>query len=93
MPAFVVTPTASLTYGNTEDAEVELTIYDLFGHLVKTMGFAKGAAGGQIFTNTVTWDGANDIGEKVAKGGYLCRIVVKSSEGNVSVIRKIGVIH
>ena len=53
----------------------------------------KGTEGGQIFRNNIEWDGKNDIGDDVAKGGYICRIMVKSSEGVKQVIRKIGVLH
>ena len=82
-----------ITYLLNQDADTTITIYDLLGHLVRTIECTKGTEGGQVFRNNVEWDGKNDIGDEVAKGGYICRIMVRSSEGVKQVIRKIGVLH
>jgi hypothetical protein len=82
-----------ITYILNQDADVTITIYDLLGHLVRTIECPKGTEGGKMFANSVTWDGKNDIGDEVARGGYICRIVVKSNEGIKQAIRKIGVLH
>lgn len=87
------TQKTTITYILNQDADVTITIYDLLGHLVKTVECPKGTEGGKIFTNRIEWDGKNDIGDEVARGGYICRIVVKSTEGVKQAIRKIGVLH
>ena len=45
---------------------------------VKTIGCPPGAEGGKLGANFVPWDGRNDAGAFVAKGGYTARIKVKS---------------
>ena len=83
----------TITYILNQDADVTISIYDLLGHLVKTIDCPKGTEGGKVFTNNVEWDGKNDIGDEVSRGGYICRILVKSDQGAKQVIRKIGLLH
>jgi len=73
---------------------VTVTIFDLMGYLVKEWTFEKGdVRGGIAGDNRVKWDGTNEAGNKVATGGYICRIIVESKEGRKITIRKIAVIH
>ena len=63
---------------------------------VEEVAFPGGSEGGKQGPNTVPpegWDGTNDAGQKVSKGGYLAQIKVGGSKGSTTVIRKIGVIH
>ena len=60
-----------------------ITIYDLFGLPVRSYG--------RVERDEVVWDGRDDDGRYVARGGYIC--VVSTAEGRVAALRKIGVIH
>jgi len=58
--------------------------------------FPGGSPGGKQGANAVPaggWDGTNESGQKVSKGGYLAQIVASGAKGSSTVIRKIGVIH
>ncbi|MEK6646928.1 MAG: hypothetical protein AABY84_09680 [Candidatus Firestonebacteria bacterium] len=83
----------TITYLLNQDADVTIQIYDLLGHLAWTKECPKALEGGQVLLNNIVWDGKNDIGEYVSKGGYICRIVIKSEQGMKQIIRKIGVLH
>jgi flagellar hook assembly protein FlgD len=82
-----------ITYTLNANSDVTITIYDELGYLVKTISCASGNQGGFSGLNFVPWDGRNDAGVLVAKGGYIARIRVKSPGGAATAIRKIGVIH
>ncbi len=83
----------NIVYILNQDAEVTITLYDLLGYLVNSWTFAAGSQGGSKGANRVQWDGSNGSGMKVAKGGYIAQIKVKSDQGVVTAIRKIGIIH
>jgi hypothetical protein len=82
-----------ITYILNADASVTIQIYDALGYLTKTIGCPAGTNGGSAGQNFVDWDGRNDAGVLVSKGGYTARIKVKAPGGTATVIRKIGVIH
>ena len=82
-----------ITYTLNADSSVTIQIYDALGYLTKTIGLPAGSNGGSAGRNFVDWDGRNDAGVLVSKGGYTARIKVKSPGGTATVIRKIGVIH
>ena len=77
----------------TEDSRVSLTLYDLFGRRVQTWNFTPGQEGGRAGANEIFWDGANEAGQKVSKGGYIAEIEVQTPQTTARAIRKIGVIH
>jgi flagellar hook assembly protein FlgD len=96
-----------ITYVLNEDAEVTVSLYDLMGYKVYEWnmkpsdgshqgeeswvnGTGKGAMAG---TNVIVWDGQNQSGNPVSKGGYVAQIVVKSGKGIIKTTRKIGVIR
>ena len=54
---------------------------------------SAGQSGGAAGQNAFMWDGTNEAGQKVSKGGYLAQIEIETPETFVTVIRKIGVIH
>jgi hypothetical protein len=85
--------TTQITYTLNANSDVTIKIYDGLGYLTKTIGCPSGSQGGAAGMNFVPWDGHNDAGISVSKGGYIARIVVKSPGGSATVIRKIGVIH
>ena len=82
-----------ITYILNTDADVTVTIYDALGYQVKTLSCAPGADGCRAGLNFLPWNGRNEAGVQVAKGGYVARIKVKTGGGTATAIRKIGVIH
>jgi len=83
----------NIVYILNQDAEVTITVYDLLGYEVMNWSFSPGQEGGKRGANRVPWDGSNEAGDKVAKGGYIVHIKVKSDRGVVTAIRKVGIIH
>ena len=68
-----------------KEADVRLKIYDLQGHLVKTIELGNKPAGYYLSKErALHWDGRNDSGEKVSSGIYLYQFqagkVVKTSK-------------
>ena len=60
---------------------VKMEIYDLFGNLVykkEVLSGEQGAISGQ--ENTLTWNGRNGKGEKVASGVYI--LCIRAYQGN-----------
>jgi hypothetical protein len=82
-----------ITYTLNANSDVTINIYDALGYLVKSISASAGSQGGMEGMNFVQWDGHNDAGISVSKGGYIARIRVKSPGGEATAIRKIGVIH
>lgn len=82
-----------IVYGLAQDARVTATIFDLLGHRVRAWDFRPGENGARAGDNRIPWDGTNEMGQKVAKGGYIAQIQVETPQTNVTAIRKIGVIH
>ena len=83
----------NIVYILNQDAQVTITLYDLLGYKVYEWTFSPSEEGGRKGANRVPWDGSNEAGQKVAKGGYIAYIKVQSDRGIVTTIRKIGVIH
>ena len=82
-----------IAYQLVNDSKVTVEMYDLLGHKVRGWNFAAGINGGRQGANSFNWDGTNEAGQKVSKGGYIAQLVIESPQGTVTVIRKIGVIH
>ena len=82
-----------ISYTLSQDLPVRITLYDLLGFRVRRWDFSAGQNGGRAGANAFFWDGTNEAGQKVAKGGYLAQIEIETSGTVATVIRKIGVIH
>ena len=82
-----------ISYWLLRDVPVTLTLYDLLGTRVRRWQFSAMENGGRSGSNSLWWDGTNESGQKVAKGGYLAQIEIDLPGTVVTVIRKIGVIH
>jgi hypothetical protein len=65
----------NIQYTLSENAPVQLIIYDITGQEVKRMSFNKGGTGGRAGVNTVSWDGRGLINEVVGNGMYLYKII------------------
>ena len=90
---------AHITYRLGVGGPVTITIYDLFGYKVREWHFTanetfEGNSVSQMGYNLLKWDGTNEMGDKVSKGGYICQIIFESpAKGKIKAIIKIGVIH
>ena len=98
-PFGVNTDETRIEYFLSENADVTLKIYDLFGNLVWSKDIAAGEPGGlgrdqSPHANSVIWDGKNDNGQKVGNGGY---ILIAKAKANGKVVmdkhRKIAVVR
>ncbi|MHB9155661.1 MAG: FlgD immunoglobulin-like domain containing protein [Endomicrobiales bacterium] len=78
----------TIYYTLAEESEVKVKIYDFFGVLVREYPAVRESAG----IRRTFWDGTNEAGDKVAKGGYLCVLQINGGT-KVLAMRKIGVVH
>lgn len=83
----------TISYQLGQDAKVTIDLFDLLGHKVRGWSLAAGSNGGRNGLNNLTWDGTNEAGQKVSKGGYIAQIVIETPQTTATVVRKIGVIH
>jgi len=83
----------TLEYQLSVDARVSLVIYDLLGMKVKGWDLNSGDNGARQGMNRILWDGTNEAGQKVSKGGYIAEIQIETPQTTVTAIRKIGVLH
>jgi flagellar hook assembly protein FlgD len=63
--------TTTIEYSLPQEAGVYVSIYNIFGHRVRTLVNETGNAGHHV----VSWDGRNNAGEPVASGVYFYRLV------------------
>jgi C1A family cysteine protease len=69
----------------TDPAPVELAVYDVSGRLVRVLASGPRPAG----PDTVTWDGRDEAGRRVAAGVYFARL----TQGETSVTSKLALIR
>lgn len=69
-------PSTNIRYALPAAAQVKVEVYDLTGRRVAGLVNNYQAAG----TYNVTWNGVNDLGEKVSSGVYFCHIKAGSFE-------------
>ena len=82
-------PETWIPYRLAEDAFVTLTIYDLSGHVVRTLDVGhRIAAFYENRSKAIYWDGRNEVGEQVASGVYFYNL----STGDYSATRKMLVV-
>ncbi len=79
----------TICYTLSSESEVQAKIYDLLGNLVREYPSKIETAG----IKTVVWDGTDQYGAKVSKGGYILTVEIKSGSESIIATRKIGVIH
>ncbi|MCK4680871.1 carboxypeptidase regulatory-like domain-containing protein, partial [bacterium] len=65
-------PMTSLHFSLPNDSHVDLKIYDVAGHLVRSLVSGSRSAGG----NKVRWNGMDNADRAVASGTYFARLVV-----------------
>ncbi len=71
-------PRTTIAFNLTREGPVKLAIYDVQGHLVKTLLNTRKPAG----NHQLTWDGRNSMGHIQASGTYLYRL--ETEGGNIS---------
>ncbi|MFH1502322.1 MAG: T9SS type A sorting domain-containing protein [Candidatus Eisenbacteria bacterium] len=64
-------PVTEIAYSVKETGQVTIEVYNVAGKVVRTLLDSELDAG---TSNTVIWDGTNDLGEKCASGVYFYRI-------------------
>jgi hypothetical protein len=83
-------PGTWVPYSLSEAADVTVQIYDIRGHLIRTLHLGYQAAGSYVSKDRAAyWDGRDDIGERVGSGVYFYRL----SAGNFSVVRKMVILR
>jgi len=70
-------PVTSISYGLSEDAHVQLVIYDLMGRVVKELYNGYNASG----MHTRKWHGDSQTGLKVATGMYIIHLDIRLDGG------------
>ncbi len=84
----------TIAYKLDDNANVTLRIFTLSGDLVLRRTYDRGAPGGTVGLNEVTWDGKNGEGRVVASGGYVALIEAQGVGETLHVIRrKIAVVR
>ncbi len=63
-------PTTTINYQIHEGGPVRMVIYDIKGHLIRTLVEGQHAPGAY----TTTWSGEDDLGNEVASGTYMYRL-------------------
>lgn len=78
-----------LSYTLSQDAAVKVSIYTLFGDLVREIAASAGTRGGRTGLNELPWDGRNGKGDLVRPGVYVAKI----DGPGVSEAVKVGVLR
>jgi hypothetical protein len=78
-----------LSYTLAQDAAVKVSIYTLFGDLVREITASAGTRGGVTGLNELPWDGRNGKGDLVRPGVYVAKI----DGPGVSEAIKVGVLR
>ena len=77
-------PITTISYKLPRISDVELKIYDILGHEVKSFVISSQSAG----TQNIVWDGTNNYNEHVSSGIYIYRFKAISREGKNEVFVK-----
>ena len=64
-------PVTTIQFDLPEATDVNITVYNMMGQVVKTLVNGNIAAG----YHNVQWDGVNDFGQKVSTGIYIYRVI------------------
>jgi outer membrane protein assembly factor BamB len=79
-----------IEYRLPNDARVEVDVYDVEGHLVRTLARDQLTAG----PHEVSWNGLDDAGRSVTSGFYFCRLRATGTEGrSFERVRKVQVVR
>ncbi len=99
-PFYSAFQTTKIVFSLNQNIDASITIYDSLGHFVRrfdsTAITKEGATSGSGFFCSVDWDGRNESGQFVSKGGYFAVIEAApfaSSGKPTKIVRMIGVVH
>lgn len=77
---FTNSTTFWLTHNRPGDVlDVTVQVFTVSGKMVKTLKTSQVSQGATF--NEITWDGRDDFGNKIGKGVYVYRVMVKASDG------------
>ena len=79
---------ATIKYNLTQDAPVDLYLYNISGTRIWEAHYPAGSAGGTTGTNQILWDGYNAFSQEVPNGIYVYQI---SSGGRTLATGKVAV--
>jgi hypothetical protein len=77
-------PTTSVKYSIPNTADVELSIYDVSGRLVRALVSNPSHAAGRY---SVPWDGRDNAGRPVAAGVYFARLTVDNDSSASKMVK------
>lgn len=85
----------TIFYYLNQDTGIEIRIYDSVGHFVRKYNYTSGISGKSVKGDcALEWDGRNEVGEYVEKGGYFVVIEAPGATGvDRKIVRMVGVIH
>lgn len=72
---------AEITYFLRNAAPMSVTIYDTFGHEVRSWKFDTNREGALAGVNRIYWDGRNEHGRRVANGIYVVQVIGQRHTG------------
>ena len=75
-------PLTTISYSLPEAGEVQLLIYDVRGHWVKTLKSGVQSSG----NHSVQWEGLNHLGHSVSTGVYFCRLQSGSHSQTIKMV-------
>ena len=75
-------PTTAIRYSLSQDAHVNLSIFDITGKRIKTLVNGRQSVGMYSFN----WNGDNDFGNKVAAGTYFYRLLTNNFSETKSMV-------
>tara|TARA_A100001011_G_scaffold51158_1_gene49106 strand:- start:192 stop:1178 length:987 start_codon:yes stop_codon:yes gene_type:complete len=75
-------PSTTIKFSLMENAKISLSIIDLNGKLISTLFEGYQNAGNKLFT----WDGTNQLGQKITTGVYIYRLQVNGVDQNRKMI-------
>ena len=82
-------PETWLPYQLSEDANVQIRIYSLAGHLVWTLDLGFQNSGFYLYKDSAAyWDGRNDAGERLASGVYFYQLTA----GDYTATRRLAIV-
>lgn len=76
-------------YTLSEDANIDLFIFNISAQIIKKFSFAKGRDGGVGQLNSVKWDGRDENGTAVPNGIYIVNIV---AHDDLKVLQKLKLV-
>jgi len=74
----------AFSYKLKETGNVQLEVYDLMGHKIKTLAYGKQNKG----SYKITWDATNELGHRVSSSVYLYRITLITHNKVYTQVRK-----